>query len=135
MRARLICAWVLAVLASAACHTMRPVTLDELRGMAPHQVVVTRADQSVAVVSHPQVLGDTLVGFVERKYQVMPPGDVKQVEVERPATGRTAALLGVGALGVVGIAAALLSTGGSSSKETNSKCDIGESGQENVCPQ
>lgn len=126
---------VLIILSSVACHTMQPVTLDQLRGIGPREVVVTRADQSVAVVSRPQVFGDTLVGFVNRTYKVMPAADVKQMRVEQPAPRRTAALVVAGTLGLAGVVAYLVGGSGASSPPTQSKCDINESGSNVECPQ
>ena len=125
MRTATGCAVILATLSSVACHTMRPVTLDQLRGIGPPEVLVTRADRSVAVVAHPQVFGDTLVGFVNRKYQVMPAAGLKQVLVQQAAPRRTAALFIVGAVGLAGVAAYMLGGGGGPALMKDTKCDTG----------
>jgi hypothetical protein len=98
---------IFATLSGAACHTMRPLTLDELQNIRPAQVWVTRADQSVVVVAGPQVLNERLVGFVDGKYQVMPAADVTKVVMRKRSGGRTAALVAAGALGFAAMAAVL----------------------------
>jgi len=84
------------MLSSAACHTMRPVTLDELGALRPASVLVTRGDQSVVVVSGPRTFGDTLVGYVDGEFEEMPAADLKQIRMKQRARGKTAALLAAG---------------------------------------
>jgi len=135
MRTTTGCALILATLSGAACHTMRPVTLDQLGGIQPNRVWVKRDHQSVVVVSHPQVLGDTLVGFVNRKYEVMPAADLTQVLVRRPAPRRTAALVFAGTLGLAGFAAHMLGGGGQSGPSRDTKCDTGLPEFQSICQQ
>jgi hypothetical protein len=87
-------------LSSAACHTMKPVALEELGSIRPSRVWVTRGDQSVVVVEGPRLLESGLVGFVDGRYQEVTAADVKRVLMRRPAGGRTAALVAVGAVGL-----------------------------------
>jgi hypothetical protein len=124
MRTAMGCALILATLASAACHTMSPVALDQLRGIQPNRVWVTRGDQSVVVVSNPQVLGDTLVGFVNRKYQVMPLASLKQLRVARAAPRRTAALVVAGIVGLA-VGGYMAASSGASVAPKDTKCDTG----------
>src|ERR1700675_1058703 len=128
------CALILATLSSTACHTMRPVALDQLAGMQPSRVWVKRDHQSLVVVSNPKVFGDTLVGFVNRKYAVMPPASGEQVLMKRPAPRRTAVLIVAGVLGVAGVAFRVAGSGAAAAP-TQSKCDINESGSNVECPQ
>jgi len=125
MRVRMI-GWLIATtFSSAACHTMKPVTLDALGGIRPARVWVTRADQSVVLVEGPQLLNNRLVGFVNGRYQVMPAADVSQLRMRAPARGRTAALVTASALGVAAMAY-LLSGGGGYSDPcslASSECD------------
>jgi hypothetical protein len=101
-------AWPLvAALAATGCHTVKPLTLDELAARSPGRVWVTRADQSVVVVESPRLSNDRLLGFVDGKYQAIPAADVKQVRLRERATGRTAALLAAGAFGAFAVAAML----------------------------
>jgi hypothetical protein len=119
--------WLIATtLPSAACHTMRPVALEELGAIRPTRVWVTRADQSVVVVEGPRVLESGLVGFVNGSYEEMPADDVKRVLMRRSAGGRTAALVAAGAVGLT--TAAFLMAGGKSSYQhpctsASSECD------------
>lgn len=100
-----------AALLSTGCHTMAPITLAELGGIRPSQVWVTRGDQSVVVVTGPQLFGDTLVGYVNGTFEEMPTAGLKQVLVKRRARGKTVALI---AAGTVGLAAATLALTGKS---------------------
>ena len=69
---------------------------------------ITQNDQTVVLVSAPQLLGDTLVGYVNGKYEEIPTSQFKQVVAERPATGKTAVLVGVIAVGFSGMVYALI---------------------------
>jgi hypothetical protein len=122
MRATIV-GWLLATtLLSTACHSRKPVTLDELTGLRPVKVWATRGDQSVVLVTGPQVYGNKLVGFVDGKYREMPAADLKQLIMQVPARGRTTALVVAGALGIV--AFAVLATG---SGDYVNPCDTGSS--------
>jgi hypothetical protein len=113
---------------------MRPVSLEQLGSIRPAHVVVRRDHQSDVVVSNPQVFGDTLVGFVNRKYAVMPRAFVDQVLVKASAPKRTAVLIAAGAV-VLGAVAVRLGGSGEPTAPTQSKCDIQESGSNVECPQ
>lgn len=78
--------------AGAACHTLAPLSWQELDGLRPSRVWVTRADQSVVEVSGPQVFGDTLVGYVEGEFLELPTADLRRAVVRRPARARTIGL-------------------------------------------
>ena len=111
MRFTKVGAVVLALLSLAGCHTMRPVSLDDVSAMRPGQVRVTRTDRSVVVVYGPRLLENRLVGFVDGKYQVMPVADVQLVMMRQPAAGRTAALLAAGTIGAAALVFAISGTG------------------------
>ncbi len=68
----------------------------------PGQVWVTTPDNSVVALSHPEVQGDTLVGFANGTYRAMPMADVKLIRARVAAPYRTALLVGAGA--VAGVA-------------------------------
>ena len=105
MRATLmIGSLIAATLASAACHTMRPVTLDELSAGKPSKVWVTLTDQSVVVVEGPQAFGDTLVGYVGGVYKEMPTDNMDRFRVRKINPAPTAALVLAGAAGMLGFA-------------------------------
>ena len=128
MRSSLPCWLILINLSSAACHTMRPVALDELSAERPSQVWVTKVDQSVVVLSGPQILENRLVGFVDDVYQVIPAEDVRRIVMRRPAGGRTAALVVTGAAGATLLFVALAGTGDylhPCARDT-AKCEPGE---------
>jgi hypothetical protein len=122
------------MLSSSGCHTLKPVALDQLAGIQPNRVWVKRDHQSVVLVSNPKVFGDTLVGFVNRKYAVMPRASVDQVLVKTSAPKRTAVLIAAGAL-VMGVVAFRVGGSGAPAAPTQSKCDIQETGSNVECPQ
>ncbi|HUL03397.1 MAG TPA: hypothetical protein VLV16_09245 [Gemmatimonadales bacterium] len=80
-------------LSSVACHTMAPATLDQLGTMKPSRAWVTLGDKSVVEISGPQIMGDTLVGYVNGVYQELPAATVKSVTVQKTSTGKTVALV------------------------------------------
>jgi len=96
MHTGLSCATTLAVLSSLACHTTRIVTIDE----APTnpRVSVTFTDQTVVTLTGPKVLGTKLTGFVNGRYDEFPVAKVKEMRVQEPAPGRTAALVAAGVI-------------------------------------
>jgi len=102
---------VAAALSGAACHSLRPVTLQQVGIAKPSEVKVTRGDQSVVTVSGPQVLGDTLVGYVNGKFEELVGADLRQVRMLSPNKGKTTALIIVTAVGIAGAAMVLTSSG------------------------
>jgi hypothetical protein len=98
---------LVAALSSAACHSMKPIGLDQVNVLKPDRAWVTGGDQSVVLVSNPQVVGDTLVGYVNGQYEEMPAAQFKQVVVQRPATTKTALLVGAITVGFGGMVYAL----------------------------
>jgi hypothetical protein len=119
-------------LSSAACHTMRPVALEELGAIRPTRVWVTRSDQSKVVVEGPRFLDSGLVGFVNGSYQEIPAADVKQVLQRRRAGGRTGALVAVGALGAFTLA--YLIAGSSNVHDPGAYLDCGDNPDQPGCP-
>jgi hypothetical protein len=113
MRSILGCTLLLAALASPACHTTRPVSLEEINVVRPARVRVTDRDRSVVLV-FPRVLGDTLSGYVQGKKSKLPNASVKQMTMRTPAHTRTTLLVvGIGA-GLGGLFAVLSGSGKSS---------------------
>ena len=102
---------VAAALATAACHTMKPVSMAELSALKPERAWATETDQTVVVVEGPQVVGDTLVGYVNGVYEEMPATRFKEVMVEKPATQKTALLVGALTVGFGGMVYALTGSG------------------------
>jgi hypothetical protein len=74
------------------------------------------------VVSGPQIYGSKLVGWVDGKYREMPVADLRNVIMQGPAPARTAALVGMGVVGL-GVAAFLLTGTGNS----QNPCDLDSS--------
>lgn len=111
MRTTLLSVAIATALATTACHTMRPVSLDDLVVKPTARVWVTRQDQSVVVVDGPQVFRGKLVGFVDGRYREIPPTDLQQLVARRPALGKTLALIGASAASFT-LAVVLLSGSG-----------------------
>ena len=122
MPAAIRCALILAVLSTAACHTLKPVSIDQAR--ASHRVWLTLSDRSVVVVDGPQIYGDKVVGFVNGKYVELVAADLKQVQVRESARGRTAAVVAASVLVVGGFAAWGLSTLGTHGGHAPDMCDL-----------
>jgi hypothetical protein len=110
-------------LSSAACHTMKPVTLQQLEAIRPTSVQVTLADESVVVVSGPQTFGDTLVGYVNGRFEEMPSDEFEELLVRRPARGKTIALVAAGLAGIAATAALVSSSGDYRNPERLLDCD------------
>lgn len=107
MRSIVVCALFLA-LSGAACSTKKVVTIDELNAMKPLKAWVTEKDQTVVLVSGPQVVGDTVVGYINGVYEEMPAARLTQVMVETPAKTRTYLLVGGITVAVGGVVYALI---------------------------
>jgi hypothetical protein len=99
MRPRFVGGLIAVMLSGAACHTMAPLSWDEVAGLRPSVVYVTRADQTVVQVSGPQVFGDTLVGYVNGAFQELATAEVTRVAMRRPARAKTIALLAASTAG------------------------------------
>lgn len=111
MRLKIPCTLLFAALLSAACHTKRPVTMAELNALKPERAWVTETNQTVLIVDGPQVVGDTLVGYVNGVYEEMPATQFKELVVEKNATGKTVLLVGAITVGFGGMVYALLGSG------------------------
>ena len=111
MRSIVGCSLLVAVLANAACRTMKPVSLEQLSALSPDRAWVTHADSSVVVVFVPQVVGDTLEGYVNGQLTQLPSAELKQVIVRRPAPMRTALLVVGITAGAAGLLVALSGSG------------------------
>jgi hypothetical protein len=117
MRRRIVA--VVLVFSLVSCTTLRPVADANtyLSNTRPSQVWV-RTEKKTLMLESPRLLGDTLVGFVDGEYREFLPGEVRGVDVRKPASGRTALL--VSGMVIVGafLIGALASTGPSSSLPT-----------------
>jgi ABC-type nitrate/sulfonate/bicarbonate transport system substrate-binding protein len=131
MRPLVVCVLLVAALAILSCKTIKPVTLDELRTLKPDQVWVTQSDQTVVLVSSPQVVSDTLVGYINGTYEELPAARIKQVRMQRGATTRTALLIGAIAAGFGGMVYALIGGKGDTHVCDPSYCE--EHGEDPCC--
>lgn len=107
----IICALLLATLASAACTTTKSVTLDQMTLLGPAKAWVTEHDRSVVLMYEPKIVGDTLTGYVGRYREKMPSAGVKDVRVQSTAPLRTALLVGGIAVGFAGFLVYVAGTG------------------------
>ena len=98
---------VLLTMILGACTSLSPVKTpaNYIESTQPKVVRITRTDGSKFLMVGAHLSGDTVMGFVQRptcaigEFQEFPLGDVKQVEGEQYAPGKTvlAILGGVGA--------------------------------------
>jgi len=118
VNARTIAAVMLPLLAAQwACHTISPVATPEsyIAAERPTRLWVTRRDQTRVLVEAPKMKGDSLLGFVDNRYQVVGRlQDLQTVEARHPAQRRTALLVGGLAVGVGGLVVLLLGNAHSS---------------------
>ena len=90
---------------SAACATLRPVGLDELRGPnPPSSAHVTLTDHSTLDLDAPKLVGDTLVGMISGVRWPLLLSQTTAIEVREAAPERMAELV----WGGLGVAFALL---------------------------
>lgn len=108
MRSLLGCALALAALSGIGCKTTTTVTLAQLNALKPERAWVTEGGKSVVVVDGPQVVGDTIVGYVNGVYEEMPASTFNQIVVEKAATTRTILLVGAITAGFGGMVFALV---------------------------
>ncbi len=118
MRPTVGCALLLATLASAACTTMKSVTLNQLDILAPDRAWVTQSDESVVLMDEPKVVGDTLVGYVGRRREKLPSTGFKQLRVRTSAPTRTAVLAVGSTAGLIGLLAVVAGSGQSQALTT-----------------
>ena len=104
-------ALLLTTLASAACTTMKPVTLDQMTVLGPEKAWVVEHDQSVVLMYEPKIVRDTLTGYVGRHREKMSSARVKEVRVQSKAHTRTALLVAGLAVGLAGFLVVVGGTG------------------------
>lgn len=83
----------LATFAGLACHTMASVPVNQLGALKPSRAWLKMGDHSVVEVSGPQVMGDTVVGYVKGEYHELPLANVTGVTVQKTSAGKTLALV------------------------------------------
>lgn len=92
------------VVVAGACH--RVVALQQplsyIAANNPKVVWITQADGSEFAVQQPQVVQDSLMGYVGSQFRSVELHDAASVRVRQNAGARTAALIGVGVLGLAG---------------------------------
>ena len=124
MRSTLVAGLAAAALIGSACHTMVPLTWEDVQAQRPASVYVTM-DQSTVEVSGPLLYGDTLVGYVGADFQELRTGDISKVTVRRSAKGKTMALVAASIVGA-GAIAVVISGVGSASERDQIDCDYDE---------
>ena len=94
---------VVTALATAACHTMVPMSFEEVGTVRPGEVYITRPDRTVLVLTGPQVFGDTIVGYIGTTFYELDRDEVSRVTVKRSAKGRTIGLVAAGIAAAAGV--------------------------------
>ena len=117
MNSKFVGALAATMIVGASCHTMAPLTWEEVTTFRPARVSVTLDDQSVVVVSGPQMFGDTLVGYVGGDFQELPTASIKQVVVKRSAKGKTMALVAASIAGAAALGVLISSVGDPSDRD------------------
>jgi hypothetical protein len=77
----------------------------------------------VIVVSGPQTVGDTLLGYVNGKFQEIPISSLQQMRVKQRHKAKTAALVTAGLVGVAAMAAMVSGSGDHRNSEDTRDCD------------
>jgi hypothetical protein len=98
---------LVSALASTACRTTKSVSLEQLNALKPDRAWVTNQDQLVVVLVGPHVVGDTLAGYIDGKYEQLLSAGLQRVTVRTPAPMRTVLLATGVAIGVGGLVIAL----------------------------
>jgi hypothetical protein len=98
-----------ALLATAACTSWRPQTAPApqvVSGNANGTVRVIRRDQSVLVLHHPQVVGDSIVGDAgdPSRRAAVALADVERIDARKVSAARTGGL----SLGIIVVGSVLL---------------------------
>lgn len=104
-------ALIVAALAVPACHTMVPLTFEGVAVERPGTVYITREDQTVLVLTGPQVFGDTIVGYIGPTFYELDRDDVSRVTVKRSAKGKTMALVAASIAGAAMLGAMMSGLG------------------------
>jgi hypothetical protein len=95
---------IVVALASAACHTMVPLTFDEVGATRPGTVYLTRGDATMLELTGPQVFGDTIVGYdMGGNFYELDRKEISRVTVRQSAKGKTMALVAAGIAGAAAI--------------------------------
>jgi hypothetical protein len=89
------------------CSTMQPVArpTEFFRSRKPKTVWITQESANTMVaVNAPQLVGDSLVGFIEGEYVEIPMKQVQGIQARQYARGRTVGfILGVTAAAIAGL--------------------------------
>ena len=115
MRATFVKATIVLALATAACHTMVPLTLEEVSSMRPGTVYLTRGDATQLQLTGPQVFGDTIVGYdMGGNFHELDRHEVSRVTMKQSAKGKTMALVAAGIVGAAAIGVVISGIGADS---------------------
>ena len=75
-----------------ACRSLHPVRPDELGSLKPHDRVWVTEAGSKAIVTSPQLVGDTLIGLVNGVPKRFPLSSTLQIDTRQVDGARTAVL-------------------------------------------
>src|SRR5688572_14266204 len=89
------------------CSTMQPVAQPRefMRSRKPKTVWITQESANTMVaLNAPQLVGDSLVGFIEGEYVEIPMVQIQGIQAKQYARGRTVAfILGMTAAAIAGL--------------------------------
>ena len=104
---------IVVALVSAACHSMVPLTFDEVGSVRPGTVYLTRGDATMLELTGPQVFGDTIVGYdMGGNFYELDRKEISRVTVRQSAKVKTMALVAAGIAGAAAIGVMISGIGG-----------------------
>lgn len=115
------------LLMMTACSTMQPVAQprDFLEANRPAVVWVSKSsDQTMLALNAPQLVGDSIVGFVEGEYSEIALSQIRAMQARQYSRGRTTAFV-VGAAALTATLFFVLNGGHGSTPEMNEEDDLG----------
>ena len=99
-------ALILTVVVTVACHTMVPLTFEDVGSMRPGTVYLTRDDATQLELTGPQVFGDTIVGYdMGGTFHELDRKEISRVTMKQAAKGKTIGLVAasIAVAGAIGV--------------------------------
>jgi hypothetical protein len=115
------------LLMMTACSTMQPVSQPRafLESQRPAVVWLSKTnDQTMLALNAPQLVGDSVVGFVEGEYSEIALSQIRSMQAKQYSRGRTTAFVAGAAAIAVGLFF-VVSGGHGSNTELDGEDDIG----------
>lgn len=114
------------LLMMTACTTMQPVSRPRefMKSRQPSVVWVNHSGQKLVSLEGPQLVGDSIVGFIEGEYTEIPMSQIESMHAKQYSRSRTTAFV-AGMVGVAAAAILLLSGGMGAGMDEIGEDDIG----------